>query len=179
MAGRNVNQAVAAVRALFDDGEIPEGFSHRGQSFEERCEGWVLHALEELEDEIKAFEDEGESEVDDQKQDAEASPEDVLAVYDVIDRHPKEWRKHLPDLPTDAEGLKASEVFEIIETEGKSNVKNVSYRVAHALTYLKAHGFVAQENRRYYAVAGLGVAELKARLLDTKGEGKKPSEKEN
>jgi hypothetical protein len=50
-----MNRAVSALRALFDEDEIPRGFSHEGQSFDERCEAWLAHAVEELEAEIEAF----------------------------------------------------------------------------------------------------------------------------
>jgi hypothetical protein len=43
---------------LFDEGEIPEGFTHDRQTFEERCEAWLLHAVEQLEEEIEVFEGE-------------------------------------------------------------------------------------------------------------------------
>jgi hypothetical protein len=50
--------AIAALRGLFDDDEILEAFTHEGQTFEERCEAWLLHAVEQLEEEIEEFKDE-------------------------------------------------------------------------------------------------------------------------
>ncbi len=55
MDREKMNLAVSALRGLFDEDEIPRGFSHEGQSFEERCEAWLLHAVEQLEAEIEAF----------------------------------------------------------------------------------------------------------------------------
>lgn len=83
----------------------------------------------------------------------------MQAIYDVIDRPPKEWRKLLPELPKEAEGLKPSEAFEIIEIEGKwkpdAKIKDYSNAIATVFTNLKEQGLIAQENRRYYAVAGV------------------------
>ena len=55
MDREKMNLAVSALRGLFDEDKIPRGFSHEGQSFEERCEAWLLHAVEQLEAEIEAF----------------------------------------------------------------------------------------------------------------------------
>ena len=70
MAAVTIHPAVATVYRLFD-GDVPKGFSFNGQTFAERCEAWVLHAVEQLEDEIKAFKDEGESAGDDEEEDEE------------------------------------------------------------------------------------------------------------
>lgn len=53
---KKLHDVVTALRKLFDD-EVPEGFTHSGQTFEERCEAWVLHAIEELEAELEDFND--------------------------------------------------------------------------------------------------------------------------
>ena len=53
-----VQKATVAVRGLFSDEEIPEDFTYQGQTFEERCEAWVLHAVGQLQDEITTFKDE-------------------------------------------------------------------------------------------------------------------------
>jgi len=50
-----LNQVTASLRALFADDEIPDDFRCHGQTFIERCEGWALHAVEQLEGEIEAF----------------------------------------------------------------------------------------------------------------------------
>jgi hypothetical protein len=71
MAAVTIHQAVAAVRGLFADDDIPEDFTYEGQTFDERCEAWMLQALEQLEAEIKAFEEEGESEANDEEEDEE------------------------------------------------------------------------------------------------------------
>jgi hypothetical protein len=50
--------AIAALRGLFDADEIPKGFTHKGQTFEDRSEAWLLHAVEQIEEEIEEFKDE-------------------------------------------------------------------------------------------------------------------------
>jgi hypothetical protein len=56
MDSTKVQAATVAVRSLFD-GEIPEDFEYEGQTFEQRCEAWVLHAVDELSEELETFED--------------------------------------------------------------------------------------------------------------------------
>ena len=58
MDADKLHKATAAVRSLFADEEIPEDFTYEGQTFEERCEAWVLHALDELKDELDTFDEE-------------------------------------------------------------------------------------------------------------------------
>ena len=69
-----LNQITFGLRAFFTDDEIPEGFLYEGQTLEQRCEGWALHALGQLEDEIECVkthgpydpnEDKGEQVVED------------------------------------------------------------------------------------------------------------------
>jgi hypothetical protein len=48
-----VRQAVATFRNLWNDDQIPVSFEVEGQDFDERCEAWVLHAIEQIEDEIE------------------------------------------------------------------------------------------------------------------------------
>jgi hypothetical protein len=50
-----MREAVTALRKLFDDTEIPAAFHHNGQTFDERCEAWLRHALDRLDAEIEAF----------------------------------------------------------------------------------------------------------------------------
>lgn len=66
-----VQKAVSAVRSLFNDGEIPEDFEYEGQTFDERCEAWVLHAVDELSVELEMFEDERLEDAADDKEDEE------------------------------------------------------------------------------------------------------------
>ncbi len=46
--------AVQLLLDLFGD-DVPEGFRHEGQTFTERAEAWILHALDELEQEVADF----------------------------------------------------------------------------------------------------------------------------
>jgi hypothetical protein len=43
---------IETLRALFPD--VPEGLEHEGQTFDQRCEAWIRHAVEQLESEIEA-----------------------------------------------------------------------------------------------------------------------------
>ena len=54
MDKEKVNQVTFALRAMFAENEIPEDFHFVGQTFIQRCESWALHAVEQLEDELKA-----------------------------------------------------------------------------------------------------------------------------
>ncbi len=49
-----LHQAVESLLDLFGD-DLPEDFSHANQTFTERAEAWVLHALDELEQEVADF----------------------------------------------------------------------------------------------------------------------------
>ena len=54
---KSTQTVVTALRKVFGDDEIPEHFSHEGQTFDERCEAWALHAIEKLEIELEEFND--------------------------------------------------------------------------------------------------------------------------
>ena len=62
MTHPKVHQLISDFRHLFDDSEVPDEFIYEGQTFDQRCEGWLLHAVEQLEDELAAFADEEDSE---------------------------------------------------------------------------------------------------------------------
>ncbi len=46
--------AVQALLDLFGD-DAPQDFSHDGQTFAERAESWILHAVDALEQEVTDF----------------------------------------------------------------------------------------------------------------------------
>ena len=71
-----LHQATAAVRNLFADEEIPENFSYGEQTFEERCEAWVLNAVEELRNELEMCDDEGFEGSDDEDEENEDEGEE-------------------------------------------------------------------------------------------------------
>jgi len=48
-----IADCVVSLRSLFPD--VPTDFEWDGQTFEERCEAWILHAIEELENELECF----------------------------------------------------------------------------------------------------------------------------
>ena len=50
---REINDIVEKVVAMFD---VPEDFTCNGQTFRERCEAWISHALDALEQEIEEYE---------------------------------------------------------------------------------------------------------------------------
>ena len=54
MTHPKVHQLISDLRSLFDDSEVPDEFLCDGQTFVERCEGWLLHAIEQLKDELAA-----------------------------------------------------------------------------------------------------------------------------
>ena len=86
------------------------------------------------------------------------------AIWDVLDRNPKDWAKLLDDLPSDAEGLQISEIKEIIETEKKwvSSSGDISTQLSSHLTNLKKDGLIARaEGGRYYIVEGAELPESK------------------
>jgi hypothetical protein len=79
------------------------------------------------------------------------------AIWDVLDRNPKEWSKLLPELPDEAEGLQIAEIKEIIESEKKwvSSSDNISTQLSSQLFNLKKENLIARgENARYYIVDG-------------------------
>jgi len=61
MTDKNFLKVVSDFRNLFADSEIPDEFSHEGQTFDQRCEGWLLHAIEQLKDELAGFDPEEDS----------------------------------------------------------------------------------------------------------------------
>ena len=48
-----VADCIVSLKRLFPD--VPADFEWDGQTFEERCEAWVLHAIEELENELECY----------------------------------------------------------------------------------------------------------------------------
>lgn len=79
------------------------------------------------------------------------------AIWDVLDRSPKEWQKSIPDFPSDAEGLKISEIKELIEKEGKwvSSASDISPQLQSHIYNLKNAGKVTRgEGGRYYINEG-------------------------
>lgn len=50
MENMKLDQLTKALRSLF--GDVPETFSFHGQSFDERCEAWAQHAVDQLEEEL-------------------------------------------------------------------------------------------------------------------------------
>ena len=51
---------VDAITGLFP--EIPTDYRHIGQTFAQRCESWIIHALDELENELYEEEENERSE---------------------------------------------------------------------------------------------------------------------
>ena len=62
MTHPKVHQLISDLRSLFDDSEVPDEFLCDGQTFIERCVGWLLHAIEQLKDELAGFDPEDDSE---------------------------------------------------------------------------------------------------------------------
>lgn len=62
MTHPKVRQLISDLRSLFDDSEVPDEFRCDGQTFDQRCEGWLLHAIEQLKDELAGFEPEEDTE---------------------------------------------------------------------------------------------------------------------
>ena len=62
MDNTKLREVTNALRAFFSD--VPETFSHNGQTFDERCEAWARHAVEQLEEELEAFDEEGQPDTD-------------------------------------------------------------------------------------------------------------------
>ena len=52
MHKERLNKLVTAFAEFFEDDEVPEDFRFERQSFYERCEGWILHAMEQVEEEL-------------------------------------------------------------------------------------------------------------------------------
>lgn len=80
------------------------------------------------------------------------------AIWQVLDQGPDEWAKHIPDLPEDAEGLKVSEIREIIDMTKiwESSSDNISNQVQqHLFKLSKVEKKIARgKDRRYYIVEG-------------------------
>ena len=55
MTDSNLPKVVADFCNLFPDSAVPDAFSHEGQTFDQRCEGWLLHAIEQIEVELQEF----------------------------------------------------------------------------------------------------------------------------
>ena len=55
MTHPKVHQLISDLHSLFGDSEFPDEFSYEGQTFIHRCEGWLLHTIEQLEAEIQEF----------------------------------------------------------------------------------------------------------------------------
>jgi hypothetical protein len=51
-----LHTAVQALLDLFGD-DVPQGFSHEGQTFGERAESWIRHAVDALEQEVADFQE--------------------------------------------------------------------------------------------------------------------------
>ena len=87
------------------------------------------------------------------------------AVWDALDRAPATFRliKHsqtgqlaLPDYPDKAEGLKVSEIKDVIEAEGKraSSSDNISPQIQQIIGDLRYEGKIGRndEDRRYFII---------------------------
>jgi hypothetical protein len=48
-----VADCVVSLKSLFPN--VPTDFEWNGQTFEERCEAWALHAVEKLENELECY----------------------------------------------------------------------------------------------------------------------------
>jgi len=79
------------------------------------------------------------------------------AIWQVLEMGPEAWEKILPDFPADAEGLKVSEVKEIIEAKKiwESSSENISPQIQqHLYNFKKAKKVARGDDRRYYIVEG-------------------------
>lgn len=79
------------------------------------------------------------------------------AIWQVLDMGPKKWAELLPELPADVEGLKVTEIYNIIQSQGlwKSNADSFNTQLSTHLSGLKSDGKVARgADRRYYIVEG-------------------------
>ena len=78
--------------------------------------------------------------------------------WDLLDKNDSFYKKFFPEYPTDAYGLKSSELKTIIEKLGewKSAASNVGAQIANALHSLKEAGKIHrnEEDRRYYIIEG-------------------------
>ena len=52
MDNTKLREVTKALRDFF--GDVPDTFSHNGQSFDERCETWARHAVDQLEEELES-----------------------------------------------------------------------------------------------------------------------------
>lgn len=88
------------------------------------------------------------------------------AIWDALDR--EAWPS-LPDVPSDAVGLRAGEIKMLLDQEGKwqSSSEDPGNQISGQLGKFKKAGKIALgDNRRYYIVAG---AELDGPNLDSAG----------
>lgn len=66
--------------------------------------------------------------------------------------HPRLWRKHVPDLPRKADGLKVMELYQVIEGEGfwKTDSKNPEQQVSQRLADLREQNKVVRGDGMRY-----------------------------
>lgn len=80
------------------------------------------------------------------------------AIWKVLDMGPDGWAKHLPDLPADAEGLKAAEIREMIAATKiwESASGDITSQVQQHLHNLmrKENKIARGDDRRYYIIEG-------------------------
>jgi hypothetical protein len=55
MLEKNKNAVALTLRGCFAPEVVPNGFTHNGQKFPERCETWAQYALEELVSEVEEY----------------------------------------------------------------------------------------------------------------------------
>jgi hypothetical protein len=80
------------------------------------------------------------------------------AIWNVLDRNPKEWEKLLPDLPEKAEGLTIAEIREIIEKEKLWTGENIGGQLGSHLYTLKKDGLIERSSDgRYFIVEGADI----------------------
>jgi len=80
-------------------------------------------------------------------------------VWSVLSRSKKSWRESLPDLPADADGLKAVEIALIIEAEelwaSKSKAANTAQQIStHIKAFREAGKMERGEGARYHITKG-------------------------
>jgi hypothetical protein len=91
------------------------------------------------------------------------------AIWDVLDRKSNTYKKYIPDYPDGADGLKVSEIKDVIEAEKKwvSSSENISPQIQQVVGKLREDGKLARsEDRRYFIVKG---ATLDGPELDAHG----------
>lgn len=73
------------------------------------------------------------------------------AILHVLE-HPRLWRKHVPDLPRKADGLKVMELYQVIEGEGfwKTDAKNPEQQVSQRLADLREQNKVVRGDGMRY-----------------------------